>query len=149
MKEFNLKAALAGEPVFLRSGRKAFVLCDLKQYFKNPISDKHLIGITSLENDSNSFEHSLRWHDSGAYSVTEDECDIIGMWEEPKISIEDLPKPFIPIKTQEYWVISPDYDKPLKFHAMNLNHSSILNSNCFRTKADAQKWIDFMKSMVE
>ena len=59
MKEFNLKAALAGEPVFLRGGRKAFVLCDLKQYFKNPISDKHLIGITSLENDSNSFEHSL------------------------------------------------------------------------------------------
>ena len=151
MKEFNLKAALAGEPVFLRSDRKAFVLCDLKKYFKNPISDKHLIGITSLENDSNSFEHSLRWHDSGAYSVTEDECDIIGMWEEPKISIEDLPKPFKPKDGEPYFYITggiveyeDDYWDSNKF-----DKSSAERGGCYRTIEDAQKWLDFMKSMME
>ena len=152
MKEFDLKAALNGEPVMLRSGRKAFVLCDLKQYFKNPISDKHLIGITSLENDHNSFEHSLRWHDSGAYSVhIEDECDIIGMWEEPKIRIEDLPKPFKPKDGEPfyyiYWgEIYCDYGYS---ESSSTYRSSSQNGQCFRTEEDAQKWLDFMKSMVE
>lgn len=91
MKPFDLKAALAGEPVILRGGRKAFVLCDLKQYFKNPKESRHLIGIISMETDPNSFEHSLRWYDCGAYYVaTEDEYDIIGMWEEPELTTEEL-----------------------------------------------------------
>lgn len=32
MKPFNLEAALAGEPVVLRDGRKAFVTTDLYNY---------------------------------------------------------------------------------------------------------------------
>ena len=151
MKEFNLKAALAGEPVFLRSGRKAFVICDLKKYFKNPLRDKHFIGITSLENDSNSFEHSLRWHDSGAYSVTEDECDIIGMWEEPKISIEDLPKPFKPKDGEPFYYIycGKIYCDHEYSESSPSYRSFSQNGQCFRSEKDAQKWLDFMKSMME
>lgn len=40
--------------------------------------------------DPNSFYNSARWYDSGAYSVTDDESDIIGMWEEPKLTTEEL-----------------------------------------------------------
>lgn len=40
MKPFNLEKALVGEPVVLRGGRKAFVLCDLKQRFKYPQSKR-------------------------------------------------------------------------------------------------------------
>lgn len=152
MKEFNLDAALNGEPVVLRGGRKAFVLCDLKQYFKNPISDKHLIGITSQEKDPNSFAYSLRWYDSGAYSVhMEDECDIIGMWEDPKINIEDLPKPFKPKGGDGYYYIcgrTIEY-MPKYIENSNFDRWSAKNGQCFRTKEDAQKWIDFMKSMME
>lgn len=151
MKKFDLKAALAGEPVFLRSGRKAFVLCDLKQHFKNPISDKHLIGITSQEKDSNSFAHSLRWDDSGKYSVLENESDIIGMWEEPKISIEDLPKPFKPKNGELFYYIycGVVYCECGYLEGSSIYRSFSQNGQCFRTKEDAQKWLDFMKSMME
>ena len=94
MKPFDLKAALAGEPVILRDGRKAFITCDLRQYFKNPVSDKKLIGIISMINDSNSFDVSSRWYDSGSYydpdSCEKTDYDIVGMWEEPKLTTEEL-----------------------------------------------------------
>lgn len=35
MKKFNLDAALNGEPVKLRSGHKAIILNDARNYFKN------------------------------------------------------------------------------------------------------------------
>lgn len=87
MKPFNLEKALVGEPVVLRGGRKAFVLCDLKQHFKYPRSNKQLIGIVATENNSDMFEHSARWYDTGEYLSNDDGCesdyDITGMWEEP------------------------------------------------------------------
>lgn len=135
MKEFNLEAALNGEPVNA-NGQKCYVVREVTEL----LDDKSLRRFVVIFPDS--FTDAEIWDEH-------DLIDDIEMWEDPKISVEDLPKPFIPKKKQEYWVISPDYDKPLKFHAMDLNHSSILNSNCFRTEADAQKWIDFMKSMME
>lgn len=94
MKPFDLKTALAGEPVVLRDGRKAFITCDLRQYFKNPVSDKKLIGIISKIDDSNSFDVSSRWYDSGAYhdaDISEKtDFDIVGMWEEPKLTTEEI-----------------------------------------------------------
>lgn len=146
MKEFDLDAALNGEPVMLRNGDKAFIFKNVKNTHVLDFEvDYPLIGMIH----NHAVVHT--WSLDGRASLTNDcaDRDIVGMFEEPKISAEDLPKPFIPKESQEYWVISPDYYKPLKFHAINLNHSSILNSNCFRTEADAQKWIDFMKSMME
>ena len=90
MKPFDLKAALEGEPVVLRDGRKAFITCDLRQYFKSITSSKKLVGIIASIDDPNSFYGSARWYDSGAYSVTDDKSDIIGMWEEPKLTTEEL-----------------------------------------------------------
>lgn len=153
MKKFDLDAALNGEPVKLRNGNKAFICYKLSRDFKywdgSPINFNICGYILNFNGDIAML--NTAWKEDGKWTMdeTKSDRDIIGMWEEPKISIEDLPKPFIPKESQEYWVISPDYYKPLKFHAINLNHSSILNSNCFRTEADAQKWLDFMKSMME
>lgn len=87
MKPFNLEKALVGEPVVLRGGRKAFVLCDLKQRFKYPQSNKQLIGVVATENNSNRFEHTARWYDTGEYLSDDGGCesdyDITGMWQEP------------------------------------------------------------------
>lgn len=157
MKPFDLQKALAGEPVVLRGGRKAFVTCDLRRYFKNTVSDKKLIGIVAMEDDPNSFSVSSRWYDSGAYHDTETneetDYDIIGMWEEPKkqISIEDLPKPFKPKSGDGYYYIN-EYGVQFTRHYYEDDDSDVgmaENAQCYRTREDAQKWLDFMKSMME
>ena len=148
MKKFDLDAALNGEPVKLACGRKAYILYDLSRY---PELLKHanrrplngLVMSDCKENDC----YSANWLLDGKNLFDQD--NIIEMWEEPKISIEDLPKPFYPKENEEYWVISPDYKEPQKYFARDLNHYSIQHGNCFRTEADAQKWLDFMKSMME
>lgn len=153
MKEFNLDEALNGKPVKLRNGKKAYIGYKTPDYYvsdngreiKFPLHGYIIKAYNIIE------APYMFWNINGrAYKDGIDNAsDIIAMWEEPKISIEDLPKPFIPKEDNEYWVISPDCFKPLKYRAANLNHPSILNSNCFKTQEDAQKWLDFMKSMME
>lgn len=152
MKEFDLDAALNGEPVILRNGCKAIVYYIIPEEHTFPDGSNSAYPLRGLIFNKDGFiENSFYfWLEDGRCHR---ECykpnDIIGMWEEPKISIEDLPKPFYPKETEEYWVISPDYKEPQKYFARNLNHYSIQHGNCFRAEADAQKWLDFMKSMME
>lgn len=155
MKEFDLEAALNGEPVVIRGGRKAFITCDLRRYFKNTINDKKLIGIVAMEDDPNSFSVSSRWYDSGAYHGTEtneeNDYDIIGMWEEPKISAEDLTKPFKPKEDDEYFYINGgiiEYESEF-WNSSDFDIKASERGGCFRTREDAQKWLDFMKGMME
>lgn len=77
----------------------------------------------------------------------------VGMWEEPKkqISIEDLPKPFYPEESSDYFYI---LDGKVIYNSNYYNNNIIsrqraINGQCFRTREDAQKWLDFMKSMME
>lgn len=148
MKKFDLDAALNGEPVKLACGRKAYILYDLSRY---PELLKHanrrplngLVMSDCKENDC----YPANWLLDGKNSLDQD--NIIGMWEEPKISIEDLPKPFKPEENEVYYVISPNHEEPQRYKARCLDHCSIQNGNSFRTKEDAQKWLDFMKSMME
>lgn len=80
-----------------------------------------------------------------------DQDNVIGMWEEPKISIEDLPKPFTPTQGDTYFYICGF--KILKinkfFENSTFDTGNSKNGQCFRTEEDAQKWLDFMKSMME
>ena len=71
--------------------------------------------------------------------------------EKPKEEITSigLPKPFVPKQGENYYSVSPYDDVPEMLYANSVNHCSIKNGNCFKTKADAQKWIDFMKSQTE
>ena len=153
MKEFNLDAALNGEPVKLRNGNKAFICYKLSDDYKywdgSPINFNICGYILNFNGDIAML--NTAWTTGGKWTIDEikSDRDIIGMWEEPKISIEDLPKPFYPEENEEYWVISPDYKEPQKYFARNLNHYSVQHGNCFRTEADAQKWLNFMKSMME
>ena len=155
MKPFDLQKALAGEPVVLRGGRKAFVTCDLRRYFKNTVSDKKLIGIVAMEDDPNSFSVSSRWYDSGAYHDTETneetDYDIIGMWEEPKINIEDLPKPFKPKDGEPFYYINGGcigYRNEYRYSNL-FDKYAAENGNCFRTREDAEMWLKLMKGMLE
>ena len=88
MKEFDLKAALNGEPVKLACGRKAYILYDLNRYpgllkhaNRRPLNG--LVMSDCKENDC----YPANWLLDGKNSFDQD--NIIGMWEEPKIVIED------------------------------------------------------------
>lgn len=152
MKEFDLEAALNGEPVMLRNGDKAFIFKNIKNTHVLDFEvDYPLIGMVH--------NHSAvqTWSLDGRISLTND-CangDIVGMWEEPKISIKDLPKPFKPKKGETYYYIHPhETNFYLDVYETTFNDcrfDEILSDtgNCFRTREDAQKWLDFMKSMME
>lgn len=151
MKEFDLKAALNGEPVMLRNGYKAYIKYNLLDEIKslNVKIGKHPLVGYRLECN---YINSTSWDVLGIakYSATR-EYDVIGMWEEPKISIEDLPKPFKPKYGEPYFYIAggfiayeSEYCDTEKFDI-----AAAERGGCYRTREDAKKWLDFMKSMME
>lgn len=73
------------------------------------------------------------------------------MWQEPKISIEDLPKSFKPKSGDGYYYIN-EYGVQFTSCYDEDDDSDVgmaENAQCYRTRKDAQKWLDFMKSMME
>lgn len=151
MKPFDLKAALNGEPVMLRNGYKAYIKYNLLDEIKSLNVKIGMYPLVGYRLECN-YINSTSWDVLGIakYNATR-EYDIIGMWEEPKISIEDLPKPFKPQATQRYYYIYGGYigceDEGRKNNIFDERAAE--KGNCFRTKEDAQKWLDFMKSMME
>lgn len=158
MKEFNLEAALNGEPVMLRSGCKAIIYYKVPDEYKFADNKSTLCPLKGLVFDINGnlASSAMYWYESGKFdNKTDHSLDIIGMWEGPKISIEDLPKPFKPTTQEQYFTITSKYKyEPLYVEeTANFNtpidNNLINQGNAFRTKEDAQKWLDFMKSMME
>lgn len=92
MKPFDLRKALAGEPVVLRCGSKAYVLGDLRDLFPESKEVRCLIGIDSEREHSKQYSSTMRWKCNGSYyeHIYESEYDIIGMYEEPKLTTEEL-----------------------------------------------------------
>ena len=87
MKEFNLDAALNGEPVMLRNGDKAFIF---KNVLDTPIlcfkPDYPLIGMI------HNHPVTQTWSLDGRISSCND-CapgDIVGMWGEPELTSEQV-----------------------------------------------------------
>ena len=132
MKKFNLEAALNGEPVKLQNGVFGKGIQDIPNAQRDPIYKKAY----------------SRWYNLLCFREWLSQK---GMWEDPKISIEDLPKPFTPEETQHYYYINGGYvECEDEFAARNeFDKRAVKNGNCFRTREDAQKWLDFMKSIME
>ena len=94
---------------------------------------------------------SENWKDCGSYTGNQCGLDIIGMWEEPKISIDDLPRSFKPKDGEPYFYITGGFIECESefWDTNNFDMVSAERGGCYRTREDAQKWIDFMKSMME
>ena len=154
MKEFNLDAALNGEPVMLRSGCKAIIYYKVPDEYKFADNKSTLCPLKGLVFDINGnlASSAMYWYESGKFdNKTDHSLDIIGMWEEPKISIEDLPKPFKPKCDEPYFYINGgtiEYEGEF-WISSSFDIKAAGRGNCFRTAEDAQKWLDFMKSMME
>ena len=155
MKEVNLDAALNGEPVKLRSGHKAYICHKTPDcyVYKNGEKIKYPLHGFIIESDNMLEVPCMVWDINGrTYTDGGDGVfDVIGMWEEPKISIEDLPKPFYPEESNGYFYISDGKVAYNLYHSKYSESSLQIASNgqSFRTREDVQKWLDFMKSMME
>ena len=137
MKDFNLDADLNGEP-FYATRQKRYIAREVTAIF----DDKSILRFAVIFPDS--FTNAEIWDEHDLVS------DDIEMWEEPKISIEDLPKPFKPKYGESYFYITggiveyeDDYWDSNKF-----DKSSAERGGCYRTKEEAQKMLDFFKSMM-
>jgi hypothetical protein len=151
MKEFNLDAALNGEPVMLRNGCKGVVYYKIPKEYVFSDGSNSAFPLKGLIFDEDGFikDSSYFWTDNGFCNhESYHPNDIIGMWQDPKISIEDLPKPFKPRKDEEYFYLGCNtvYSKR---YCDDFDHDLSEGGQCFRTEEDAQKWINFMKSMME
>lgn len=155
MKEFDLEKALAGEPVLLRDGRKAIIFHRIPDEYKYSGEGDVVYKLRGMTFTKEGYinDASESWTLDGVYDLSIDDSpdDIIGMWEEPKISIEDLPKPFKPKEDEPYFYINGgviEYESEF-WDINNFDIAAAERGNCFRTKEDVQKWLDFMKSMME
>lgn len=138
MKEFNLDAALNCEP-FYASGQKCYIAREVTEL----LDDKSIRRFVVIFPDS--FTNAEIWDEHDLVS------DDIEMWEETKISVEDLPKPFKPKDGESYYYICGRAIEYMRKYAevSPFDSLSAQNGQCFRTREDAQKWLDFMKSMME
>nr|DAN20109.1 MAG TPA: hypothetical protein [Caudoviricetes sp.] len=136
MKEFNLDAALNGEPVNA-NGQKCYVVRE----------------VTELLDDQSLRRFVVIFHESFTDAEVWDEYDFndIRMWEEPKISIEDLPKPFKPQETESYYYINGGcigYRNEYRYSNL-FDRYAAENGNCFSTRECAEMWLKLMKGMLE
>lgn len=153
MKEFNLDAALNGEPVMLRNGEKAYIKYNLLDELENIEARDAAFPLIGYRLYGN-YVSTTSWELSGkSIHWATMKYDIVGMFEETKkqISIEDLPKPFKPKDGEPFYY---SYHGKIYCDHEYSENSSVYrsfseNGQCFRTREDAQKWIDFMKSMME
>lgn len=137
MKEFNLDAALNGEPI-CASEQKCYVVREVTEF----LDDKSVRKFAVIFPDSSAIAEI--WSE-------DDFKDDITMWEEPKISIEDLPKPFKPKSGDKYYYINEDGIGIVRCYDEDDDSDVGMaeNAQCYRTREDAQKWLDFMKSIME
>lgn len=151
MKKFNLEAALNGEPVKLRNGQKAYIKYNLLDEIKSLNVKVGMYPLVGYRLEYN-YINNTSWDVLGIakYRATR-EYDIIGMWEEPKISIEDLPKPFKPQETESYYYINGGcigYRNEYRYSNL-FDRYAAENGNCFRTREGAEMWLKLMKGMLE
>ena len=152
MKKFDLDAALNGEPVKLANGNKAIVYYQIPDEYVFEGGAPVAFPLRGIIFNSRGVIEKLDacWRDDGRFNHHDDPFNIIGMWEEPKkqISIEDLPKPFHPEIGDEFFYLSVGTVQYCSFYS-DINADLMRNGQCFSTREDAQKWLDFMKSMME
>ena len=94
MKPFDLEKALQGEPVLLRNGRKGFVFYRIPDQYKFPIEGEVIYKLKGITLNKEGFidDPNISWTLDGYYDTSFDDSsdDIIGMWEEPKLTIPEL-----------------------------------------------------------
>ncbi len=151
MKKFDLEKALAGEPVVLRDGSKAFVKFEVpKELRENNFAD--IVGFRIRGNEFIVKE----WDIDG---VARSSCgyeDIVGMWEEPRPTVTlTLPCPLkdVAIGDEIYILSGYSYQNNgvpevlVRKHNNSTEFFNAINFGlAFKTKEDAEVWLHALKN---
>ena len=150
MKPFNKAEALNGAPVVLRNGRKAVVGFEIAadQLINSDIRDAlhgYIVGPLNIA------ENTYSWKEDGrVWSNTENELDIVGMWEEPRPQATiSFPSPLAkPVNNgEEYFSISADFEViTFEFNFDMFDMTALESGFMFATREDAQAFLDAMKA---
>lgn len=151
MKRFNKAEALKGAPVVLRNGAKAFV--------KFEIPADQLINSSNIRDALHGYivgplniaEDIFSWKEDGrVWTKSENEFDIVGMWEEPrKQATISFPSPLAkPVNNgEEYFSISADFEViTFEFNFDMFDMTALESGFMFATREDAQAFLDAMKA---
>lgn len=157
MKPFNLEEAINGKAFYLRNGYRGIIkYCVADRLTKDNVTLRFAYVGYILDKNGFLYLSNATW-DKDGFSSGLSQYDAVEMREEPKkqINIEDLPKPFKPKLGEYYYRIT----SRTIFNTLNIREKqysdpeyddkAVNQGNCFRTREDAQKWLDFMKSMKE
>lgn len=151
MKRFNKAEALKGAPVVLRNGAKAFVKFEIpadQLINSSNIRDAlhgYIVGPLNIAEDIFS-----RKEDGRVWTKSENEFDIVGMWEEPrKQATISFPSPLAkPVNNgEEYFSISADFEViTFEFNFDMFDMTALESGFMFATREDAQAFLDAMKA---
>ena len=92
IKPFDLEKALAGEPVVLRGGQKAAILYRIPDKYKSTEGHPPAFPLQGLILDDKGFveEFGACWREDGTYNHEGSLSDIVGIWEEPKLTTAEI-----------------------------------------------------------
>lgn len=142
---FNLEKALAGEPVRLRNGQKAYILKQLQEGQGPGQGSYPLIGYSVDSNDC--FYEYMSWTLEGKFSTSlRYGEDIVGMYKEEFKTCMPKPVPKI-FAGNTYYYANMNKNKvsirtPMVDAELDLNKDPIL----FETEAEAQQVLDAFRS---
>ncbi|MBN6711464.1 pyruvate kinase [Haemophilus haemoglobinophilus] len=145
MKSFDLEKALAGEPVRLRNGSKAYVKYIMPNEYKG---DYPLRGIY-IDSYSDVNITEVMWTKDSFVSAGP-KHDIVGMWEEPRPRVTlTLPCPLKEPQVGMWYISSNNQDACksgyCKGQISSFNEDDLNAGRYFATEEDANEWINAMK----
>lgn len=151
MKAFNKAEALKGAPVVLRNGAKAFVKFEIpadQLINSRNIRDAlhgYIVGPLNIASDI------FSWKEDGrVWPNSENELDIVGMWEEPrKQATITFPAPllsFSKIDETFYSFTSAGAVIELIWNGDSVDVRALDSGFVFATREDAQAFLDAMKA---
>ncbi|WP_127885808.1 hypothetical protein [Pasteurella multocida] len=154
MKGFDLQRALAGEPVRLRNGCKAFVLHRLSSEEIYILDDNlyppyELVGYRLA--DDGQFDGAHCWTLNGqSYEETSgdvEECfEIVGMWNTYNTVRVELPQPLddVELNQRVYFITAKGISSVVYKETAN-DLLMLEDARFFATREDAQAWEDLAK----
>ncbi|HDX1086967.1 hypothetical protein V0I11_02690 [Pasteurella multocida] len=140
MRPFDLERSLAGEPVQLRIGHKAYVK------FKLP--DGYIISGNEVLNGfyiDRKIIYRTTWYENGRH--VHDTLDIVGMWDDEPVLARPLTEPQEGMAYVDIQIGESNYTKDVHDYWMNLegNKALLKNGRYFASVKEAQKWVDYLK----
>ena len=128
MEPFNLEKALSGEPVVLKNGKKALIYHRIPDHYTHGDGVKVTFPLVGMifDEDGTVDDPCAEWKDNGMFTSSGSSKDIIGMWEEPKLTTEEIMEKAFSERLVLKHPLLPDKCKGFKVVGKTVNGEYIL-----------------------